>query len=43
VIEQMQIALSDCNLSVLRELLIKIVPGFKPQCGIEDILYKNGK
>jgi len=43
VLEQMQIALSDCNQSALRELLIKIVPGFKPQCGIEDILYQNSK
>ena len=43
VLAQMQTALSDGNQSALRELLIKIVPGFKPQCGIEDILYRNNK
>jgi len=41
VLEQMQTALDACDQSQLRELLIKIVPGFKPQCGIEDILYRD--
>jgi len=41
VMAQMQTALSDCNQSELREMLVKIVPGFKPQCGIEDILYQK--
>ena len=38
---QMQIALEDFNQSALRELLKKVVPGFKPQCDIEDILYQK--
>jgi len=38
---QMQIALEDFNQSTLRELLKKVVPGFKPQCDIEDILYQK--
>ncbi len=25
----------------IRSLLLEAVPGFKPQCGIEDLLYKN--
>jgi len=41
VLEQMQTALDACDQSQLRELLVKIVPGFKPQCGIEDILYRD--
>jgi len=41
VLEQMQTALDNCDQSKLRELLVKIVPGFKPQCGIEDILYRD--
>ena len=41
VLEQMQTALDACDQSQLRELLVKIVPGFKPQCGIEDILYQD--
>jgi len=38
---QMQIALEDFNQPALRELLKKVVPGFKPQCDIEDILYQK--
>jgi FlaA1/EpsC-like NDP-sugar epimerase len=34
-------AVKDSNQEALRSLLMQIVPGFKPQCGIEDILYKN--
>ena len=41
VLEQMQTALDSCDQPQLRELLVKIVPGFKPQCGIEDILYQD--
>jgi len=41
VLEQMQTALDACDQSQLRELLVNIVPGFKPQCGIEDILYRD--
>ncbi len=25
----------------VRSLLLEAVPGFKPQCGIEDVLYKQ--
>lgn len=38
---QMQMAVDSCDQHQLRELLLKIVPGFKPQCGIEDILYQK--
>jgi FlaA1/EpsC-like NDP-sugar epimerase len=31
----------DSNQEVLRSTLMKIVPGFKPQCKISDLLYKN--
>jgi len=41
VLKQMQTALDACDQSQLRELLVKIVPGFKPQCSIEDILYRD--
>jgi len=41
VLQQMQTALDACDQSQLRELLVKLVPGFKPQCGIEDILYRD--
>jgi len=41
VLAQMQIALEDFNQPALRELLKKVVPGFKPQCDIEDILYQK--
>jgi len=34
-------AVTNCDQKKLRELLIKIVPDFKPQCNISDILYKN--
>jgi FlaA1/EpsC-like NDP-sugar epimerase len=34
-------ALEASDQKVLRSLLMKIVPGFKPQCEISDLLYKN--
>jgi hypothetical protein len=34
-------AIIDCDHKKLRELLIQIVPGFKPQCEITDVLYKE--
>jgi len=40
-LNQMQDALVHYDQIKLRELLTKIVPGFKPQCGIEDILYQK--
>jgi len=41
ILDDLQIAIIDCNQKKLRELLIQIVPGFKPQCEISDILYKK--
>jgi len=40
-LNRMQDALAHYDQIKLRELLTKIVPGFKPQCGIEDILYQK--
>jgi len=34
-------AIADCDQKKLRELLVQIVPGFKPQSEIADILYKE--
>jgi FlaA1/EpsC-like NDP-sugar epimerase len=34
-------AIEDCDQELLRSLLIKIVPGFYPQCNIVDILYQK--
>ena len=31
----------DCNQEKIRKLLIQIVPSFKPQCEIVDILFKK--
>jgi len=41
ILDDLQIAIIDCNQEKLRELLVQIVPGFKPQCEISDILYKK--
>jgi FlaA1/EpsC-like NDP-sugar epimerase len=41
ILDDLQIAIADCDQKKLRELLIQIVPGFKPQCEISDLLYKN--
>lgn len=41
IIESMKIAINGNDQIALRNLLIKIVPDFKPQCGIEDILYQK--
>ena len=41
ILNDMRIAVDKCKQERLRELLIKLVPDFKPQCGIEDILYKK--
>ena len=40
-LHEVQKTLDDYNQIQLRTLLIKIVPGFKPQCDIEDILYQK--
>ena len=39
ILNDLQIAITNCDQKKLRELLIQIVPGFKPQCEISDILY----
>ncbi len=41
ILDDLQIAIIDCNQEKLRELLVQIVPDFKPQCEISDILYKK--
>ena len=40
-LNRLKIAITDCDQKKLRELLIQIVPDFKPQCGITDVLYKE--
>jgi FlaA1/EpsC-like NDP-sugar epimerase len=39
-LDSLKNAIKGCDQKKLRELLVQIVPGFKPQCGITDILYK---
>jgi len=39
ILDELQNAIVKCDQAKLRELLIKIVPGFKPQCEISDVLY----
>ena len=39
ILDELQNAIIKCDQAKLRELLIKIVPGFKPQCEISDVLY----
>jgi len=41
VLDNLDGAVKNCNQEALRELLIQIVPSFKPQCEITDILYKK--
>jgi FlaA1/EpsC-like NDP-sugar epimerase len=41
ILGDLKIAITDCDQKKLRELLIQIVPGFKPQCEITDVLYKE--
>ena len=36
---ELEVAINDCDQKKLRELLIKAVPEFKPQCEITDALY----
>jgi FlaA1/EpsC-like NDP-sugar epimerase len=40
IIDQLSEAIDDCDQGRLRQLLIKAVPGFKPQCEITDVLYE---
>ena len=41
MLNDLDTAVTNCDQKKLRELLIKLVPGFKPQCNISDILYKS--
>jgi len=41
ILNDLQIAITNCDQHKLRELLIELVPGFKPQCEISDILYSE--
>ena len=41
ILSSLEGAVTDSNQEALRLLLMKIVPGFKPQCDIEDILYQK--
>ena len=41
ILNDLQIAITNCDQKKLRELLIQIVPGFKPQCEITDVLYNE--
>ncbi|MDC0920020.1 nucleoside-diphosphate sugar epimerase/dehydratase [Candidatus Thioglobus sp.] len=40
VLDELNGAIESCNHEKLRKLLIKIVPDFKPQCEISDILHE---
>jgi len=39
VLDELKGATESCDHEKLRKLLIQIVPGFKPQCDISDVLY----
>ena len=41
ILNSLQTAIKNCDQKKLRKLLIQIVPGFKPQCEITDVLYKE--
>jgi len=41
ILNSLEQAVEDSDHEALRSLLIQIVPGFKPQCEISDLLYKN--
>jgi FlaA1/EpsC-like NDP-sugar epimerase len=41
ILNEFKVAIQDCDQGKLRNLLIQVVPEFKPQCGIEDLLYKE--
>jgi FlaA1/EpsC-like NDP-sugar epimerase len=41
ILNSLQTAITNCDQKKLRKLLIQIVPGFKPQCEITDVLYKE--
>jgi len=39
IIDELERAIDSCDQDKLRQLLIKAVPSFKPQCEITDVLY----
>ena len=41
ILEQLKVASKSSDHFMIRELLLKLVPEFRPQCGIEDHLYKD--
>jgi len=41
VLQELNRAIVDCDQEKLRNLLFQIVPDFKPQCKISDILYRD--
>ena len=41
ILEQLKVASKSSDYFMIRELLLKLVPEFSPQCGIEDYLYKD--
>jgi FlaA1/EpsC-like NDP-sugar epimerase len=41
ILNKIEIAARNSNHQLIRELLMKIVPEFNPQCGIEDYLYNK--
>ncbi len=41
ILEEIELAVTRYDQEKLRLLLIKLAPGFKPQCEIQDILYKD--
>jgi FlaA1/EpsC-like NDP-sugar epimerase len=43
VLDELNGTIESCDHEKLRKLLIQIVPDFKPQCGISDLLYKNAE
>jgi len=43
ILNNLQTAIQECDQQKLREQLIKLVPGFKPQSEIVDVLYNNSQ
>ena len=41
ILDSLSDAVNECDQDKLRKQLIKLVPGFKPQCEISDLLYKS--
>jgi FlaA1/EpsC-like NDP-sugar epimerase len=43
ILDQLHEATKNSDQEKVRELLIEIVPDFKPQCDIADLLFSNGQ